>query len=190
MWKTIDFIDGRYKINENGEIYNSVTQKYLHPSIFQNGYRVATFTDPETKQRKKFSLHRLVATAFLPNPNNYPVVLHLDNNPLNCSISNLKWGTYSENNAQAIRDGLNKVPRPDNRKVYKLDKNNSPVSINCEGIKEVINTIGFGTDSGIRNYLFRNQNIPRGQFKDWSISVIGKKKNIHRSSLDEGGLCP
>ena len=42
-------------------------------------------------------MHRLVAKSFLENPNNYPNVLHLDDNPKNNNVNNLKWGTQSEN---------------------------------------------------------------------------------------------
>lgn len=44
-----------------------------------------------------FALHRLVAEVFIPNPDNKPEVMHLDNNKLNCKISNLQWGTHAEN---------------------------------------------------------------------------------------------
>lgn len=168
MWKQVQFSDGRYLINEEGEMYNIVSNKYIHPSIFQNGYKVATLTDTE-HNRRKFLLHRLVAQTFIPNPNNYPIVMHLDNNPLNCNVDNLQWGTYSENNAQAIKDGLNKIPRPDNRKMYVVDVENSPISFDCFGVKSVIDLIGFGNDSCIRNYIHRNARITKGQFKGWKI---------------------
>lgn len=42
-------------------------------------------------------VHRLVAKAFIPNPNNYPIVNHKDENPLNCNVDNLEWCTYQHN---------------------------------------------------------------------------------------------
>ena len=42
-------------------------------------------------------MHILVAEAYLPNPDNLPIVLHLDNNKKNSSVKNLKWGTVKEN---------------------------------------------------------------------------------------------
>ena len=47
----------------------------------------------------------MVAEAYIPNPDNKPCVCHKDNNPLNNRVSNLYWGTYSENMQQCIRDG-------------------------------------------------------------------------------------
>lgn len=51
-------------------------------------------------------LHRLVAIAHIPNPNNYPLVMHKDNDTTNNSVDNLMWGTASMNTKQAYKDGL------------------------------------------------------------------------------------
>ncbi|MDR2044887.1 MAG: HNH endonuclease [Clostridium sp.] len=47
--------------------------------------------------RKDHKLHRLLAAAFLPNPNDFPLVNHKDGNKLNNSLSNLEWRSYSDN---------------------------------------------------------------------------------------------
>lgn len=57
---------------------------------------------------KKFRLNRLVAMIHIPNPNNLPIVIHLDNNIYNNHYKNLKWGTYKENTQQMMREGRNK----------------------------------------------------------------------------------
>lgn len=46
---------------------------------------------------KLFSISRLVAQSYIPNPNNYPIVMHLDDDPLNNYYKNLKWGTNLDN---------------------------------------------------------------------------------------------
>ena len=53
-------------------------------------------------------VNRIVATAFLPNPDNLPIVMHKNNNKLDNRVENLKWGTVSENTKDAFRDGLAK----------------------------------------------------------------------------------
>lgn len=55
---------------------------------------------------KKHRVHRLVAKYFVDNPNNLPIVMHLDNNKTNNHYSNLKWGTIQENTQQACDNGL------------------------------------------------------------------------------------
>ena len=54
---------------------------------------------------KMFNTHRLVAEAFIPNPNKHPLVMHIDNDGLNNNVSNLKWGTYKMNNIQPVIEG-------------------------------------------------------------------------------------
>lgn len=66
------------------------------------------FNDINTKKSRIRRLNRLVAILYIPNPHNLPVVMHLDNNPLNNRVSNLKWGTYKENTQQMMREGRNK----------------------------------------------------------------------------------
>jgi hypothetical protein len=61
------------------------------------------------KKTKGHRVHRLVALTYLPNPKNYLVVRHLDNNPLNNHVSNLDWCTQSTNIKQSYYDGRSEV---------------------------------------------------------------------------------
>jgi hypothetical protein len=56
---------------------------------------------------KSFLIHRLVAEAFIPNPNNYPIINHIDCNPKNNIFTNLEWCTYSYNSKYAYNFGKN-----------------------------------------------------------------------------------
>lgn len=164
MWKDIIGYENLYYINEYGDIKNN-KGKILSPYISNKGYKCIDLS--KNNIRSKYTIHRLVAIHFIPNPNNFPIVLHKDNNKLNTYYQNLIWGTYSENNAQAIRDGLNVVPRPDNTKWYQIYNDNE--FINCKGSKDIINKLGFGNDSYIRNTLFRNQYIKQGKYFGYKL---------------------
>ncbi len=59
----------------------------------------------DTSTSRWFKASRLVAMAYIPNPHNYPIVCHKDNNPTNDYYKNLYWGTPKENLHQMIRDG-------------------------------------------------------------------------------------
>lgn len=59
---------------------------------------------------KWHNLARLVAKVYIPNPANLPVVMHLDNNPLNNTVSNLRWGTQSDNIKQAYNESRLPIP--------------------------------------------------------------------------------
>lgn len=72
-----------------------------------NGYLYINFKSVDGKMIQR-RVHRLVAEAYLPNPNNLPVVCHIDNDKANPDLSNLKWGTVSSNTKEAFDDGLAK----------------------------------------------------------------------------------
>lgn len=97
-------------IDKHGNVYKDYGNNLFYPKKNcvnkVNGYVYCGITyDDGNKQRR---VHRLVVEAFIPNPQNLPVVLHIDNDKTNCEIYNLKWGTVSENTKQAFDDGLAK----------------------------------------------------------------------------------
>lgn len=104
-WKSI--ADTKYEVSDTGLVRNSTTGKLLKPKLLKY-LTVGLCTDGKSKD---VAIHRLVAELFLPNPNNFPVVKHLDNNKHNNMVSNLAWDTYSGNLQDAIHDGLNCVGR-------------------------------------------------------------------------------
>lgn len=94
----------KYVITESGEVWSAYKDRLMTPAKKDNGYR-AVFLTFDNGFKKWFSIHRLVAMAYIPNPDNLPVVMHLDNDPGNNHVSNLKWGTHKENSEQAKREG-------------------------------------------------------------------------------------
>lgn len=175
MIKDIIGYEGIYQINEYGEIRRADNFKLLHPYITNKGYKAIDLN--KNGVRSKFLVHRLVALHFVPNPNNYPIVLHKDNDKLNTHYSNLIWGTYSQNNAQAIRDGLNTVPVSDTSKTYvEHDESCDDFHI-CVGSKEVIE-LTKTTESIVRNCLFRKRPIAHGPYSGYYISIPINSNNI------------
>lgn len=80
-----------YGINELGEVINFKTKKILKPKVNKkNKVRIISLFD-YFGMKHEFSLHRLVAIAFIPNPNYLPYVVHLDKNKNNNRASNLIW---------------------------------------------------------------------------------------------------
>lgn len=92
-WKPI--FDGLYLISDEGKVFSTRTERVLKQIWSKEGYaRVEINIDGIAK---KHLVHRLVAEAFIPNPNNLPVVNHKDENPANNSVDNLEWCTYEYN---------------------------------------------------------------------------------------------
>lgn len=94
QWKTIDGYRGLYKISNKGEIKSLISNTILKPCIV-NGYeRVNLYKKSEIKQ---FKVHRLVAIAFIPNPENKPCIDHINGDRVDNRVENLRWVTHKEN---------------------------------------------------------------------------------------------
>lgn len=96
----------RFFATKEGEIIGK-RGKPLVGHIDRCGYREVLLS--ENGKTKNYFVHRLVAQAFIPNPDNLPCVNHRDGNKLNNSVDNLEWCTHRENTKHSFRIGLQKV---------------------------------------------------------------------------------
>lgn len=114
QWKEIEGYEGLYLINSQGMVislprevptknkYGYMVQhrkaKILKPHLRgKNGLLYPAVALSKDGKSKAYSLHRLVAKAFIPNPMNYTEVNHKDENPLNCNVDNLEWCDHQYN---------------------------------------------------------------------------------------------
>lgn len=100
IWKDVVGFEGRYQVSNFGNVKslsfrNQKISKNLAQKVNNQGYKIVQLC--ERKRNIPFLVHRLVAMAFVDNPNNYPIVNHKDENPLNNNADNLEWCTYSYN---------------------------------------------------------------------------------------------
>ncbi len=101
IWKDIIGYEGLYKVSNYGDVMNS--RGKLRKLTKHFGYsRIGLSKNGISKDHP---VHRLVAQAFIPNPNNYPQINHKDFNRSNNVVSNLEWCTRIQNAQHAIKGG-------------------------------------------------------------------------------------
>lgn len=163
-WRDIVGYEGYYQVSSIGNIRNVQTGKIRKLKPRSNGYVIVDLY--KNNECKWFRVHRLVAEAFIPNPLNLPVVMHLDNNKSNNNYLNLQWGTVSENTKQAFDDGL--ISKAD----YFLLTNEID-SIICKGYEELIELTGYGKSQ--LGTLIKNQlPLRKGEYKNFIIYKMSK----------------
>ena len=99
----------RFQTNSDGKTYH-YKAKYLHP-VASKGRNNDGYMIINLRQRGKsntVTVHSLVAKAFLENPNNLPVINHIDGNKRNNCVDNLEYTTYAYNNIHALNNNLRK----------------------------------------------------------------------------------
>jgi len=112
--KEIRGLEGRYSVNEEGDVFSHRRGIKLKPRLVSARYYYVTLTG------KGRLVHRLVAEAFLPNYLEKPQVNHIDGNKLNNHISNLEMATAKENTLHSFKTGLQVSLKGENRWNAKL----------------------------------------------------------------------
>lgn len=94
IWKDIEGFEGRYQVSNLGNVKSlryggRYEVRNLVPKVNNKGYEwVELFNNGK---KKCIQIHRLVASAFIPNPEGYPIINHKDENPRNNCVDNLEW---------------------------------------------------------------------------------------------------
>lgn len=94
IWKDINGYEGLYKVSNLGKVINSQGRI---KSTYVNNKGYCCLSLYKDSKEKHFTLHRLVAETFIPNPNGLEQINHLDGNKLNNRVSNLEWCNQGEN---------------------------------------------------------------------------------------------
>ena len=106
IWKDIPGYDSKYKISNYGNVYSEYSKKNLRLGTDKGGHRTITLRTREGK-KKIYQVHRLVAQAFILNPENKPFVLHKVGVNVGGTdhVSNLYWGDHMENMKDRKKEG-------------------------------------------------------------------------------------
>ena len=135
-WKPVVGYEGLYEVSNLGRVKSlgneySRKEKILKQRKDKYGYLIINIY--KEGKIKTCKVHRLVANAFLENPNNYPCVNHIDENPLNNQVDNLEWCThqYNSNYGTCIQRRAEKLTnrQDQSKQVYQYTKDGTLVAI-------------------------------------------------------------
>lgn len=115
--KNIKNYEGLYAITEEGKVWSYKSNKFLKPREIANGYLgVTLYKDGVGKQ---YRLHRLVAEAFIPNPDNLPIINHKNEIKTDCNVNNLEWCSHQYNsNYGSIKEKITQNASNKNIPIY------------------------------------------------------------------------
>ena len=143
IWRDVVGYEGLYQVSNLGRVKSLNYHIYgkeriLKPGNSSGGYFVVSLC--KNSKRKPFYIHRLVATAFIPNPNNKPEVNNKDENKTNNRVDNLEWMTSKEN----INFGTHneRIARSLSKSVLQFAKNGEFVK-EWQSIHQIERDLGF-----------------------------------------------
>jgi hypothetical protein len=154
IFKNVKGYEGIYQVSNLGNVkslnyHRGKKEKILKPGMDLGGYLILTLC--KNRKRENKTLHRLVAIAFIPNPENKATVNHINGVKTDNCVSNLEWNTYSENHLHAHKTGL-------------MD------SKHCTGIN--------GCNSGEKSHLTKLNKYKVMEIKDLLKSKLFTQKQI------------
>ena len=97
--KDIKGYEGLYAVTPEGEVYSYKSKKFLKPKFQTKGYMQVRLI--KNGEEKNYLIHRIVADAYIPNPDNLPQVDHIDNDKTHNYVNNLQWITNRDNSRKS-----------------------------------------------------------------------------------------
>lgn len=211
-WKDIKKYEGLYQISNLGRVKSLerfangkggrkrlVKERILKTKVHGHGYEAVAIS--KDGKKTTFSVHRLVAIAFIPNPEFKETVNHIDGVKTNNVLANLEWATHKENSRHAVSTGLKPASNPNKNGRVQGEKNTS-AKLNDEkvlfirensrrnggslSVRELSNMFGVCTavisavssfkiwkHVGGRNEMDKNYNLSQTGYKN--VHISGKK---------------
>lgn len=183
IWKDIEGFNGKFAISNKGRVLSKARDvSNCTGTIHKKDYILKQRTDYKGYMRidlgnkKMLAVHRLVAKAFIPNPEGKPQVNHIDGDKTNNNVENLEWCTNQENQLHAVRMGLNDHSKYDSgkpkRKVLQIDMKTNEVIKIFNSISEAAKAVGQKNPSNIGGVCRGERKSVGGYFWKYESEVM------------------
>ena len=152
IWRPIKGYEGLYEVSNLGRIrsLDRITNyangekhlwkgRIMKPAKNKNGYLICDLH--KNSKRKTFNVHRLVAQAFIKNPDNLPVINHKDEDKTNNCVDNLEWCTYSYNNSYG--EAFQSMKRKLSKTVLQIDIETNQIIAEYTSLTEAARQTNF-----------------------------------------------
>ena len=164
IWMSVDgYLN--YEISSFGRVRNATTGKMRSIQTKCDGYQYVALS--KDNHLTKHYIHRLVASAFIPNHNNSPVVDHIDHNKSNNMAKNLRWATFQENSYNRQKS---KNKSCGSKGVYKVKSGrySASIAVNEDSKRKTIHLGTFDTEEEAKE-AYKTEAIKRfGEFACYS----------------------
>lgn len=173
IWKDVNGYEGYYKVSNFGKIKSclrivkhglgnadrTIKSRIIKPYNDNHGYHMVSLS--KDGKVKKHKVHRIVAEAFIPNPENKPTENHLNEIRNDNRASNLEWATYKENNDHGGHN--ERVSKTLSKPIEQLDKNGNKIS-SFESVREASLATGIHI-MNIKSCLAHKNRVFAGGYK-------------------------
>lgn len=202
VWKPIPQWEGLYEISTQGNVRSidkkvgmrwmgKVTSKFvkgriLTPQHDKDGYKVIHLRDTFNGKNRLLKVHRLVAETFIPNPNNYPSIDHINGKRDDNRVENLRWCTNKqninfpiakENRRKAVTESYNKIPHLRELRAKTFGRSGlQPIIAYKDGVDlgRFDSIADFCREYGLSYNNFHANIKKKGSYKGYSIRRIEK----------------